>query len=273
MTEEIGKLLKTYQDLKLDEVLDHQKFNEYAIVHHSTGMEGSSLTETETRLLLDENLTPKGKPLEHSLMVKDHFEALQFTLQAAAEKQPITTAFIQVLNAHVMKNTGGFYETAFGRIDGTNGSFRKANVTAGGRYFPGYDKVEGYTNQLVKNVNDNLPLRQTQEDQLTLSFSAHYDLVRIHPFYDGNGRTSRLLMTYIQSLYKLPLSIVFQEDKQEYLDALRSSDAGESNQPFTDFMYKQYRKQLTQEIEAYNVAMKKDIPPKNKRGIKYSIFF
>jgi Fic family protein len=82
----IETTIQTYISLKLDEVIDHQKFSEYALTHHSTSIEGSTLTEADTRLLLDEGVTPKGKPLEHSLMVKDHNEALQFVLSKARSK-------------------------------------------------------------------------------------------------------------------------------------------------------------------------------------------
>ena len=83
---DILPILEEFQSLHLDEVIDFNKFNQYAIVHHSSVIEGSTLTENETRLLLDEGLTPKGKPLAHSLMVKDHFDALQFTLEAAKKR-------------------------------------------------------------------------------------------------------------------------------------------------------------------------------------------
>jgi Fic family protein len=49
--------------------------------------------------------------------------------------------------------------------------------------------------------------------QLELSFAAHFNHVTIHPFYDSNGRTSRLLMNFIQQFSSLPLAIVFKEDK------------------------------------------------------------
>ncbi len=110
-------------------------------MHHSTSIEGSTLTEVETRLLLDEGITPKGKPLIHSLMVKDYYGALKFVLESANAKNLITVEFIQQFNACVMKTTGNVYNTVFGEIDASKGMFRKGNVSAGGSYFPSYDKV------------------------------------------------------------------------------------------------------------------------------------
>ena len=94
-------LLDKFRSLNLSANIDFDKFNHYAITHHSTTIEGSTLTEIETRLLLDEGITPAGKPLLHSLMVKDHYNALRFILKLAAEKISITPEFIQSVNAAV----------------------------------------------------------------------------------------------------------------------------------------------------------------------------
>ena len=152
----IDQILEEYRSLKLSEVIDFDKFNEYANVHHSSSIEGSTLTENETRLLLDENLTPKGKPLTHTLMTKDHYDALRFCLNEADASTSIhlSLRLIQKINALVMKNTGSVYNTPLGVVDGTKGEFRKGNVSAGNAYFPSYDKVESLTVQLVSSIND-----------------------------------------------------------------------------------------------------------------------
>src|SRR5258708_6442505 len=170
MADNISILLSRYKQLNLQEVLDHEKFNEYSIVHHSSSIEGSTLTEVETRLLLEEDITPKGKPLMHSLMVKDHYSALRYVLKSTSTKKPVTIEFIQYINALVMKNTGSVYNTVFGEIDASKGMFRKGNVSAGGTYFPNYDKVVSYTTELVKRLDTNLPNIRGDEEQLELSF-------------------------------------------------------------------------------------------------------
>jgi Fic family protein len=214
----------------------------FTLVHHSASIEGATLTEIETRLLLEENIVPKGKPLIHSHMVRDHYDALQFVLESATAKKTITTEFIQQINAHVLKNTGGIYNTVFGQIDASKGMFRKGNVSAGGRYFLNYDKVAPYTMKLAKHLDERLPNVQGQEEQLKLSFAAHFDLVSIHPFYDGNGRTSRLLMNYIQAYHGLSLAVVFVENKQDYYRALQEATKQEDRQIFDAFMFDQYKK-------------------------------
>jgi Fic family protein len=105
----IISLIQKFQSLNLSAIIDFDKFNNDAITYHSTTIEGSTLTETETRLLLDEGITPAGKPLLHSLMVQDHYNALLFIMQRAKEKTTITPEFIQQINAAVIKQTGSIY--------------------------------------------------------------------------------------------------------------------------------------------------------------------
>ena len=117
MNNTVEQLLSRYRAHELSKVIDYDKFSQYAITYHSTRIEGSTLTEMETQVLLDHDLTPKGKPLEHSLMVKDHFQALLFVLKQAAQKTAISVNLIQQINALVMKNTGNVYHTALGTVD------------------------------------------------------------------------------------------------------------------------------------------------------------
>lgn len=79
------ELLKQYQALNLSQNVDYDKFSRYSMTHHSTSLEGSTLTEIETNLLLDEGLTPKGKPILHSLMTLDHQNALLFIIEKAKQ--------------------------------------------------------------------------------------------------------------------------------------------------------------------------------------------
>ena len=93
--------------------------------------------------------------------------------------------------------------------------------------------------------------------QYELSFNAHLNLVTIHPWVDGNGRTARLLMNYIQFCYNLFPTKIFKEDREEYISALRLSQEDEVNQPFLDFMAGQLKKSLSLEIERFNTSQKK----------------
>jgi Fic family protein len=261
------QLLHKYNALGIDEVIDHEKFNHISIVHHSTKIEGCTLTDVETQVLLTDGLTPKGKPLHDSLMVTDHLKALEFIIREANHKRPVTSSFIQEINSLVVRNTARIYNTIFGTIDAGSGAFRKGNVTAGSSYFPNYDKVESLTTELVSAITKSMQQPMTVIEQLDLSFVTHFNLVSIHPFYDGNGRTSRLLMNYIQAYYGLPLGIVHNQAKAEYIQALIDTREQDDIKIFKAFMSNEYTKLLSAEIQKFEDRNK----PLKGRG--FTLFF
>lgn len=260
-------LIKQYRDLGINKIIDHDKFNFISIVHHSTVLEGSTLTKIETSVLINNHLTPKGKPLEHSLMVSDHYNALLFVVENANKKVPISIRLLQQIGGLTLKTTGSTYNTIFGEIDAAKGQFRKGNVVAGDTYFPNYDKVDSLMNDLVSALNQKMKQNLTLNEQLNLSFDAHFNMVSIHPFYDGNGRSSRLLMNYIQQYYGLPLAIVHSESKADYIKALVDTrDKGDIN-IFRNFMNSEYSNLLKSEILKFKQAVK------SKRGNGHKFLF
>jgi Fic family protein len=244
-------LLAKYETLGIAGVNDHERFNLIAIDHHSTRIEGSTLTEIETQVLINEGRTPNGKPLQESLMVTDHHSALIYTIENARAKKGLTVSTLQTINAMVMRNTGKTYHTMLGNVDAATGAFRKGNVTAGISYFPNFDKVEILTKGLIKQLVESMNKKLSIIAQLDLSFDAHFNLVSIHPFYDGNGRTSRLLMNYIQAYYNLPLAIVQSENKAAYIQALVDTREQQNIQIFRHFMSAEYAALLNQEIRKF----------------------
>lgn len=260
-------LIETYRRLGIDEVMDHRKFNLISIDHHSTKIEGSTLTEYETQVLIVEGITPHGKPIGDTFMVTDHHAALLFTLENATSKNSLTVFLLQAINALVLRNTGKTYNTVLGVVDARTGAFRNGNVSAGESYFPNYDKVANMTKQLVKKIDGTMREKPHLDIQIDLSFDAHFNLVSIHPWFDGNGRTSRLLMNYIQAYYDLPLAIVRSENKAEYIEALVETRKQENIQIFRDFMRKEYSQMLQLEIEKFQ-EMKRP-----EKGSGFSLLF
>lgn len=253
---EMEALIKKYRDLGIDKTIDHDRFNLISIVHHSTVIEGSTLTAIETAILINDGLTPRGKPLGHSLMVTDHYSALIFVIENANKKVPITLDLIHQIGGLVLKNGGSIYETVFGPIDSSKGEFRKGNVVAGDSYFPNYDKVDRLMSELVSTLDQKMKSALTIDEQLNLSFDAHFNMVSIHPFYDGNGRSSRLLMNYIQQYFGLPLAIVNSESKGDYFQALIDTRKKDDINIFREFMKKEYSALLKNEIKKFQNAIK-----------------
>lgn len=229
--------------------MDYQRFNAYLVTHHSTSIEGSSLTKVETDLLLEKGITPGGKPVEHSLMVEDHYKALNFVLNSAKEKKVITQDFIKALAARVMARTGDTISAALGSFDVSKGNYRLVSAYSGNHYYPAYNKIPVRMAQLVDALQEKMKLVSDIEKVYELSFDAHFELVTIHPFGDGNGRTSRLLMNYIQAYHNLPLTTVFMEDRKAYIEALMKSRELEQVEPIRAFMASQATKYFNQEVD------------------------
>jgi Fic family protein len=242
-------ILEKFKSLHIEDAVNYEVMNEILISHHSTAIEGSTLTEAESRMLILDGLTAKGKPITDHLMMKDHYDALVEVVRLAKEKHKITPEFIQRINSGVMKNTGGIINTALGNFDSSKGDWRKVDVHAGTRRFVSYDKVVPMTTSLCMGVGEQNEKVKTIKEIYDLAFDAHFGLVSIHPFRDGNGRTSRLLMNFILACHKQPLAIVFKEDRLDYINALEESRKQENTEPFKVFMYDQQKKYLQLEID------------------------
>lgn len=194
---ELNKIKQDYLKLDLQNVLDYEKFCMISIVWHSTKIEGCSLTETDTKVLLENDITAAGKPLRDHLMIKDHFVAFQFIKEQAKLKRKLSIDFFKEIGALLMKNTGGITNTALGSFDTSKGDLRLAQVYVDKKYFPDNKKVPELLEQLCNSVNEKID-NVNNESVLKLSSDIHYNFVNIHPFGDGNGRAARLLMNYIQ---------------------------------------------------------------------------
>ncbi|MFM2344773.1 MAG: hypothetical protein RLZZ210_1385 [Pseudomonadota bacterium] len=254
--DKILSLIGQYYALEVEKSVDFTKFNTYLISHHSTSIEGSTLTYVETTVLLEDGLTPKGKPLVHTLMQTDHYDALKFTLNQAKNISIYTPEFIQNINAKVMHSTGQIYNTALGTVDATKGEYRKGTVFAGQTTFVNFNKITKLVQNLCQTIKSTLEQKTSSSiiEQLIFSFKMHYELVYIHPFYDGNGRTSRLIMNAVQSYYNLPLAIVFSEDKVDYIQSLIDAKQKEDINIFIEFMMSQYCKHLEHIINSITKA-------------------
>ncbi|MCD7972917.1 MAG: Fic family protein [Candidatus Azobacteroides sp.] len=249
----IEELIALYKKFNIDNTVDHDKFYLYSIIAHSTAIEGSTLTELDTQLLLDEDIVAKGKSFSYHLMTKDLKDAYVFALRKARDKTPVTPEFLMELNAFVMKSTGSMMNTINGNFDSSKGEFRLCGVTAGmsGQSYLNFRKVPESVSRLCEELNIRLKEVDGIEDIYNLSFDAHLNLVTIHPWLDGNGRTSRLLMNYIQAYKDLILSKVYKEDRDNYIKSLNQAVDEGTNIPFREFMTGQLLKTLKKEIDNY----------------------
>jgi len=247
----LDKNRKKYLGLHLQDILDYEKFSMISIVYHSTKIEGCSLTETDTQILLDKDITAKGKPLMDHLMVKDHYNAFLFVREQAKIKRKFSISLLQEACAILMKNTGQIINSMGGTFDTSKGELRLAQVYVDKKHFPDFRKVPLLLEQLVEGINQRVSSVSGENEILKLAADLHYNLVNIHPFADGNGRLSRLFMNYILVYFSQPYVKIFTEDRADYINALNETEEKEGISIFRDFIAKQQNKFFMLEIEKH----------------------
>lgn len=248
-------LLNQYRNLGISEQIDFQKFYLYSIIAHSTAIEGSTVTEVEAQLLFDEGITSSKRTIQEQMMNLDLKTAYEYGMKWVQRHEPITVDWLISLAAKVMEHTGSEYNTMTGSFSSARGELRKLNVSAGlgGPSYMSYLKVPSRLAAFCDELNKRrILVDKTDHCALyELSFGAHYELVTIHPWADGNGRTSRLLMNLLQMEYDLLPVRVLKEDKISYIQALVDSRNNEDISIFVDSMTQLHIEHLRNDIDIF----------------------
>ena len=261
---ELLQTIERYRALGIEEQIDYKKFYLYSIITHSTAIEGSTVTEIENQLLFDEGITAPGRTLQEQMMNLDLKAAYEEAQKLADRHAPYSIDMLCRLSAIVMKNTGSVYNTPLGSFSAAQGELRKLNVTAGfgGRSYLAHEKVPQALLDFCRWLNTEraaLP----KNDILAayrLSFVAHFRLVTIHPWADGNGRMSRLVMNMLQFEFGLIPTKVLKEQKAEYIQALNETRDQQDESIFPSIMLRLHNTNLQSEIDAFVASQETDVP-------------
>lgn len=255
MTHNLDTLIGRYKELGIDQQIDYDKFYLYSLITHSTAIEGSTITELENQIMFDHGISIKGKSLEEQSMNLDLKNAYDKAIELAKNHTPITIDLLISLSALVMKNTGKEYKTILGDFSSAKGQLRLLNVTAGigGRSYMNYSKVPTKLTEFcdLLNVARKDAIKKSITEQYNLSFDAHFNLVTIHPWADGNGRMARLIMNMLQFEFGLIPTKIHKEYKEDYIKALVATREEENLDIFRIFMTKMMEENLSTEIESY----------------------
>lgn len=246
-------LIEQYKSLGIDSQIDYEKFYLYSIITHSTAIEGSTVTEIENQLLFDEGISAKGKTITEQMMNIDLKKAYEESIRLAKTHSEITIDVLKSLSRLVMQNTGSVYKSPLGEFSSANGDLRLVNVTAGagGKSYMSFQKVPAKLEEFCEWLNTRRAQKMSMAERYNLSFEAHYRLVTIHPWADGNGRMARLLMNHIQFESGLIPTKVLKDDKGDYINALIATRENEDTTYFLEFMAGEMIKTLSSDIDTF----------------------
>ncbi len=225
----MDKILKEIDQLKakLNELRANQsekviKALDIEYTYESNKIEGNTLTLQETALVIEKGLTVGGKTLNEHLEAINHTYAIDFIKEIAQKKEPITERLIIEIHTLILKS-----------IDNKNaGKYRNVPVMiSGAKHVP----PQPYEVPIL--MNELLQWYETNKDKLhpiILAAEMHERLVTIHPFIDGNGRTSRLLMNLILLQNGYPIAILKgdADSKLKYYNTLEIAQTESNKNPF-----------------------------------------
>ena len=211
--------------------------------YNSNRIEGSTFTRGDVIFFLNEGLTVKGKPLKDHLDTQNHADAIDFLFDVIANKREISESLIKEINALLLhgvkstpamtadgqaiekKATPGQYKTQPNHVLQQDGTLHKYVEPV---------HVQGEMEALIDWVNDN----PDKKHPCYVASVAHYNMARIHPFDDGNGRGARILMNLILLKSGYFPAVIRVEQRQDYIEALQKADQGDLT-PFLEFITKE----------------------------------
>lgn len=210
-------------------VASYEKAFEIEFAHNSTAIEGNTLTLMETKVVLEDGIAIGGKSLREIYEVVNHKKAYQYVKDCIKEGLALDEKIVKDIHALLMENIliGGIYRREKVVISGASHTPPAGNEM--------YAQIKNFYMELAEKSILN---------GIELAAWTHAEFVRIHPFLDGNGRTSRLLMNY--QLLKngfLPVSVA-KEDRLDYYNALDKYAAEGDLQPFIELVATLEEKQL-----------------------------
>lgn len=195
---------------------------EIEFTHNSTAIEGNTLTLMETKLVLEDGISVGGKRLREIYEQINHQKAFRYVKQCIARGLPLDEKIVKDIHALLMENilVGGIY--------------RDVEVYISGAQHTSPPPGEMY--RQVKDFYADLAWKAQQLNALELAAWTHAEFVKIHPFPDGNGRTSRLIMNYQLMAHGFaPISIA-KESRLAYYDALEAYAVQGNLSPFAEMI-------------------------------------
>ncbi len=216
---------------------------EVYFIHHSLSLEGNPITLPQTRRILKDKIIPSNLRINDVDEIKNYQKAIFQMLQDSQNKRPLTIPTI--LNYHAL---------AMDHIPEIAGKIRKTEVYIKGN--PHFriikaEKLEEELNKLLKDYNDFINKKSSLKEILAFAVYFHNEFQHIHPFTDGNSRTTRLITFHLLQSKEIPITDIPFGLLDEYLDYTKGSKKREDNK-----LYKTLQKIILFNLKKINEELK-----------------
>jgi len=249
--EEKKALLDRYRPLPKVLKANLDEWFKVELTYTSNAIEGSTLSRKETAMVVEKGLTVAGKTLKEHLEAVNHAEALEWAPKWIGKKRK------DILERDLLN----LHQLILKKIDDDNsGKYRNVRVRIAGStvIFPNPAKVP----ELMKDFFVWMQAK-TERHCLQTAADAHFKLVTIHPFVDGNGRTARLLMNILLMQEGYPPALIRKEDRMRYIDAVEKGQLRGELEDYYQIIYEAVDRSFDIYFESLG---KKDKPTEKKSG-------
>ena len=194
-------------------------------IYNSNAIEGNTLTLKETNIILQYGVTVKGKSLKEHEEVKGQEYAINFLKEIIKRNELLSLRLIREFHSLVLNDD----------IENRD-KFKQSNneILGAGFETTPYYLVEEKLTELIDKYNSN----KVDDSLVTKVSHFHADFEKIHPFIDGNGRTGRLLLNLELMKNGYPITVIRNEEREEYYTALETAQAKADYRLLTDFIEK-----------------------------------
>lgn len=230
--------LDSFRPLPPELVKNLEEWFRVELTFTSNAIEGNTLTRAETALVIEKGITVAGKSLEEHLEAKNHAQALEYIKTLVGKKRQDVTED-DVLRIHhiilqkIEEGNAGRYRTQHARLTGSE------------TVLPNPLKVPEMMKEFISWL-----IGKNADHPVKIAADAHFKLVSIHPFTDGNGRTSRLLMNLTLMQEGYPPAIIRKEERLAYINALEKGQTAGDLADFYTLIFEAVDRSLDIYLEA-----------------------
>jgi Fic family protein len=243
--DQLKRELDTYRPIPKSQLLNFQEYLKVDYTYESNRIEGNTLTLRETALIMEKGLTINNKTVIEHLEAINHGQAIDLLFELSAKKVNLTERIVKDIHAIILQG-----------VDRENaGQYRNLNVRiSGSKHIP---PEHFRLNELMEEFIFFYENHKERLHPVLLAADVHERLVTIHPFIDGNGRTSRLLMNLIllQNGYTIANLSGETSKRLEYYESLERKQMSGNSDKFHLLIAKEVKRSLTEYLAVIKGAI------------------